>query len=161
MIIGIDPGLSGAIAAVDGGRIVDVIDMPVVEVPYKTKTRKEVSAPLLYDAISRMQIESCNADFAIIEEVTASPQMGSVSAFRFGEAYATAVSVMLCAGIRVIKVRPASWKKKMMLSGQKTTSIASALDMWPDQSYYFSRAKDDGRAEACLLAEYGRLYHVR
>jgi crossover junction endodeoxyribonuclease RuvC len=153
LIVGIDPGLSGAIAFVNDGELLSVADLPLVEVQHGKGSRKELSPALLHDML-------IHTDFrigkAIVEHVGASPQMGSVSAFRFGENFGAILAVLACCGIRTELVRPAAWKKAMALGPDKALSRAMAIKLWPMQSEYFARVKDDGRAEAALLAEFGR-----
>lgn len=154
--LGCDPGFSGALAIISGAAILDCVDMPTVEVPHKTGTRAEIAPALLFDLLCRWQHQHGPIVCAVVEEVTASPQMGSVSAFRFGQGFGCLVSVIACMGIRTTLVRPAAWKKAFHLSKDKAASRAAALQLWPDEAARFARVKDDGRAEACLLAEFGR-----
>ena len=98
-----------------------------------------------------------------IEHVSASPQMGVSSAFNFGGA---AMAVEACFAfhsmvdetiVRIEKVNPAVWKREMKLIGQtKDASRHKASRLWPRDAGQFKLAKDDGRAEAALIAEHGR-----
>ena len=153
MIVGIDPGLSGAIAFLDGSNLLNVADLPLVEVQHGKGSRKELSPALLHDMLVHTEIKISKA---VVEHVAASPQMGTVSAFRFGESFGAILAVLACCGIRTVLVRPAAWKKAMGLGPDKALSRAMAIKLWPDQSHCFARAKDEGRAEAALIAEYGR-----
>lgn len=154
IIIGIDPGLTGALAAIDGRQLLYVGDLPTVPVAWAKKTRQELSAALLFFKVMSLLKEYGPAECAAIEEVSASPQMGATSAFRFGEVYATTKAVCACAGLRIEPVRPAVWKRTFGLSKEKDASRALAIRLWPDSADMFARKKDDGRAEAALLAEY-------
>ena len=58
--------------------------------------------------------------------------------------------------IQTNTVTPNAWKKAMQLNAGKDASRAKAAQMWPQQAGEFSRVKDDGKAEAALIAEYGR-----
>lgn len=159
--IGIDPGLSGAVAGICDRQLIDAFDMPVVEVAWDKKKRSDVSPALLHDALLDLQERmGGNIELAVIERVTASPQMGVVSAFRFGQAYATAVAVVACMGISIAHVPPSNWKRQMGLSKDKGLSRAKAIGLWPDRSELFAKVKHDGRAEAALLAEYGRINYT-
>lgn len=156
VILGCDPGFSGALAIISGPSILDVADMPTVETQHGKGTRVEIAPALIFDLLCRWQHQHGAIAGAIIEEVSASPQMGAVSAFRFGQGFGALSAVIACMGIRTRLVRPASWKKAMHLPADKAASRAAALNLWPDEAARFARAKDDGRAEACLLAEWGR-----
>jgi hypothetical protein len=59
------------------------------------------------------------------------------------------------AGVPTNEVPPATWKKHFGLSTDKDASRAYASSVFPDQSNLWARKKDDGRAEAALIAYYG------
>lgn len=152
LIVGIDPGLSGAIAFLYGEQLLNVEDLPLVDVAHGNRTRKELSPALLHDMLVHTEIRIGKA---ILEEVN-SFGMGRTSAFRFGENVGAIRAVLACCGIRTEMVTPGKWKKAFGLNKDKRVSREMAIRLWPDQSHYFARAKDDGRAEATLLAEYSR-----
>ena len=152
LVVGIDPGLSGAIAFLLDGRLLNVDDLPTVEVPHGKSSRKELSPALLHDMLVHTEIR---IDKAMVEDVNAFG-MGRTSAFRFGQNVGTILAVLACCGIRTDMVTPQRWKKSMGLGADKSLSRAAAIKLWPDASHYFSRKKDDGRAEAALIAEWGR-----
>ena len=141
-ILGIDPGLSGAIAFYfpDRPGLIAAEDMPVAA--------GEVDAATL-----ARQIRRFNPAAAIIEQVGAMPRQGVASTFKFGQAYGTARGVVLGLGIPLHQVTPSRWKKHYRLDSDKEKSRALALRYWP-ASNHFSRKKDDGRAEAALLARF-------
>lgn len=153
LILGIDPGLSGAIAFLHGDQLLHVEDLPTVDVAHGDKSRKEISPALLHDRIIHTDIKISHA---MVEHVWSSPGMGVTSSFRFGQAFGCIMAVLACAGIKTHLVRPAEWKRAFALNKDKAISREMAIRLWPDQSHYFARAKDDGRAEACLIAEYAR-----
>jgi hypothetical protein len=49
-------------------------------------------------------------------------------------------------------VSPAKWKKALGLSADKGASRRRAIELWPERAQWFARVKDDGRAEAALIA---------
>jgi crossover junction endodeoxyribonuclease RuvC len=152
IVAGVDCGLTGAVALLDGPNLLAVFDLPTIDKPHKNKSRAELSPALLQDEL----IGDVKVSVAFIEAVTASPQMGTVSAFRFGECYGQICAVFQCLGIRTELVRPATWKKAMGLNSDAEVSRAKAIELWPDSSHYFKRKMDHNRAEAALIAEYGR-----
>lgn len=154
-IIGIDPGFSGAIAVLEGLKLVSVSDMPTVPVRWGQKTRNEVDCHGLYAVLSEAS-DLAHGVVVVLEDVTSSPQMGATSAFRFGQGYGAVQGVIAACGYRMELVRPAKWKKAMGLSRDKAASRVQALRLWPDQADLFSRVKDEGRAEAALMAEWYR-----
>ena len=152
LILGVDLGLNGAMAFLLDGRLVNAEDLPLVDVRHGAKTRKELSPALFHDRLLDSEIR---IDHAILEDVNAFG-MGRTSAYRFGVNVGTIVGVLTACGIRIKTVTPAKWKKAMGLGADKKLSRAMAIKTWPDQSHYFARVRDDGRAEAALLAEYAR-----
>lgn len=152
LILGVDVGLNGALAFLLDGQLVNVEDMPLVDVKHGAKSRKELSAALLHDRLVHMDIRIGKA---VLENVNAFG-MGRTSAYRFGVNVGTIVGVLTACGIRIETVSPAKWKKAMGLTTDKKLSRAMAIKLWPDQSQCFARMKDDGRAEAALLAEWSR-----
>ena len=152
LILGVDVGLNGAMAFLLDGRLVNVEDMPLVDVRHGAKTRKELSAALFHDRLLDSEIRITKA---VLEDVNAFG-MGRTSAYRFGVNVGTIVGVLTACGIQIKTVTPAKWKKAMGLGKDKALSRGLAIKTWPDCSHYFARVKDDGRAEAALLAEYAR-----
>jgi crossover junction endodeoxyribonuclease RuvC len=150
--LGIDPGASGAIAVLsEEGHFVKVIDMPVIEVKVGKSIKRRVSAPLLAHEIGLYQNST-----AILEQVSAMPGQGVSSMFAFGESYGIIKGVLAAFNISTHLVTPGAWKKSMELNASKDGSRAKAIEMWPERALDFKRVKDDGRAEACLIAEFGR-----
>jgi Holliday junction resolvasome RuvABC endonuclease subunit len=153
IVAGIDPGLSGAVAILDhDGSLLCVFDIPTVEEAHGKGMRSRVSPALLQDEL----IGDVKVGVAFIEHVASSPQMGVTSAFRFGEAFGATLAVLQCLGIKTELVRPQTWKKALGLNSEAEVSRARAIEQWPDSSHYFKRKLDHNRAEAALIAEYGR-----
>lgn len=147
MIIGIDPGLSGAIAFMaDDGFLIDVFDMPTIEVAGK----KKVSPQML---VSMLAEDAHEIKMAAIEEVGAMPGQGVTSMFNFG--YSAGILAGVCAGLLIPMTfyRPAVWKRAAGVPADKGAARQMAQRFWPG-SRDFDRVKDDGRAEAALLARW-------
>lgn len=153
IVCGIDPGLSGAVAILDhDGSLLNVFDIPTVEEAHGKGTRSRIAPALLQDEL----IGDVRVSVAFIEHVASSPQMGVTSAFRFGEAFGATLAVLQCCGIRTELVRPQVWKKALGLNNEAEVSRARAIELWPTQSDWFKRKMDHNRAEAALIAEWGR-----
>lgn len=153
IVCGIDPGLSGAVAILDhDGSLLNVFDIPTVEEAHGKGTRSRIAPALLQDEL----IGDVRISVAFIEHVSSSPQMGVTSSFRFGEAFGATLAVLQCCGIRTELVRPAVWKKALGLNNEAEVSRARAIELWPTQSDWFKRKMDHNRAEAALIAEWGR-----
>jgi crossover junction endodeoxyribonuclease RuvC len=143
-ILGIDPGISGAIAFYFPGipSRVAAEDIPVAA--------GEINAAGLAARIRRMR-----PDVAVIERVGAMPGQGVASMFKFGAAYGTVCGVLAALEIPTRRVAPVVWKKHFRLPADKEASRALALRLFPATAEHFARKKDHGRAEAALIARYG------
>lgn len=145
LIIGCDPGKSGALALLDNqGQLLEVIDMPVIG---------NIISPVLLDEVVWERMESHRARFqaAVIEDVHAMPGQGVSSSFSFGRSLGVVEGVLAAGGWAIHYVSPAKWKKQLGLSADKGMSRRRAIELWPAKADLFKRAKDDGRAEAALI----------
>lgn len=144
LVIGIDPGQTGAIALVGDHGVLAVEDMPVVD--------KWVNPALLHNIVYGMTV-NLRIDLAVVEKVRSMPGGGVAGMFKFGAAWGMVVQAV--AHLPIEQPTPAMWKRALGLSKSKDASRALAIDLWPADADRFARVKDDGRAEACLLAAYG------
>jgi len=151
IIMGIDPGLSGAIATYDtetGDLMVE--DMPTVEIVRNGKSKREISAQLLSEAIA-----AAYANQAFLERVGAMPGQGVSSTFSFGRSVGMIEGVLATLDIPTTIVPPTTWQRKVNVRGGKDGARERAMQLFPKQAKLFSRKKDDGRADAALIAYYG------
>lgn len=154
-IIGIDPGANGAVAILEAGtgKLVQVFDMPSVEITVGGKNKRRVAPYLLAEELRLYDVLGTRA---IVEHVAAMPGQGVSSMFAFGHAFGLAMGVLAGMGITADLVTPAKWKRDLKVNPGKDGSRLLAMTLWPDQAKEFKRVKDDGRAEAALLAHWGR-----
>lgn len=153
--IGIDPGLSGAIAFYDPRRLtLEVTDMPTWQAKNKQgKTKRGVDPYGLGRLLDKGPFApECQAT---VEDVHAMPGQGVTSVFSFGFSAGVVHGVLGSLRIPMLRVPPAVWKKAMGLSSDKDMSRRRASEIFPSYAHLWARAKDDGRAEAALLAKYG------
>lgn len=144
MILGIDPGISGALAWVsDDGHLIATADMPLVEVNGKKKVSPQILAQMIIDR---------RPTLVVTEEPGARPGQGVVSMFSFGLSTGVVLGVCAGLGLPLVGYRPASWKRQAGVPADKGAARQMAQRLWPGASMDFSRVKDDGRAEAALLA---------
>ena len=143
-IMGVDPGLSGAIAFYfpRHPERVSVEDMPVAG--------GDIDCVTLAGRIRQFA-----PDLAIVEAVHAMPKQGVSSTFRFGAGYGAIRGVLAALDVPTHLVTPGAWKKHFRLTADKEQARALALRLFPAVGERFSRKKDDGRAEAALIARYG------
>ena len=155
-IIGIDPGLTGALAYFkldehDEPQLIGVRDMPIMANQHgKGKT---VDCLALVDLMRPFE-GKCKV--VIIERVQAMPKDGAVGAFKFGK---TAMAPeALCAAylLPIHFIMPGVWKRVARLIGKpKGVSIARAKTQWPEHAELFRLKKHEGRAEAALIGYFG------
>jgi crossover junction endodeoxyribonuclease RuvC len=155
-IIGIDPGATGAVAILThDGQLVQVSDMPVVEIAIGGKTKRRISPEML---VAELRGYCDSGTCAVVEQVSAMPGQGVSSMFAFGQAYGLALGVLAGLWVPTTTVTPSVWKKAMRLGTGKDAARAEAARRWPAQAGQFARVKDDGRAEAALLADWRRMH---
>jgi crossover junction endodeoxyribonuclease RuvC len=95
-------------------------------------------------------------DYCFIEDVWSSPQMGVTSAFNFGRGLGIVLGATAACGILTL-VRPQEWKSATKTPKDKNEARRRAQQLFPCAYALFARVKDDGRAEAAILAFYGLL----
>ena len=148
MIVGIDPGVSGAVMALDGNGIRLVGDMPTIEV----RGKRIVDAAALADAL---KVAWC-AEMVVLEHVQGVQQSGATSAFSFGRGFGIIEGVVAALKLPHTLVRPQAWTKAMGVGSDKGAHRDAARRLWPASAELFARVKDDGRADAALLCEWWR-----
>ena len=150
VIIGIDPGFTGAIATLfpDGPAL--VADMPVLP---NAKGKTELNHPRLLTEIQA----SLNGRPGTVwlEKVGARPGQGVSSMFRFGQQLGAIEMAAAACGHELRYVTPAVWKAYFGLSSDKGVARGYAMKRFPHLADHLARVKDDGRAEALLIALYG------
>ena len=147
LILGIDPGRDGALALVDeGGRLLDVHDMP------------DATGAALGAQVRVLLADHAPHTVAVawVEQVASRPGQGVASMFKFGAGWGAILGALGALGVPVELRTPQQWKKAMRVTADKASSRQRATELWPSDAGWFTRVKDDGRAEAALLAEYGR-----
>jgi crossover junction endodeoxyribonuclease RuvC len=152
-VLGIDIGVQGALALLDAdGGLIEVADMPVLS--DGPAGRRGVNAPLLAEIVYRWR-----ADRAFVEYVGARPGEGAVGAFAFGRSKGVVEGVLGAGGVPRSFITPASWKRAVGIppgkDGAKDAARSEAIRRWPAHAERFARVKDDGRAEAALIAVAG------
>jgi crossover junction endodeoxyribonuclease RuvC len=148
LILGIDPGLDGALAffRVSDGNL-SVVDMPTVEVKRGKKSKREIEPATLARWVTYGLVTH-----VVVERVNASPQMGVTSAFSFGRSMGVIEGIIAARSLPVTYVQPAVWTKVMRTREGKDGSRLRAIELFPNYGQLFARKKDDGRADAALLA---------
>ena len=159
--IGIDPGLSGAVAVIQdteayfGEHRIDVYDTPTALVEGE-KTKRKYLVPAMCRLL--VQYAKRNDVLAVLEHVHSMPKQGVASSFCFGEGKGMWEGILAAFEIPTELVSPQRWKKAIMADQGKEKSAArfKAMALFPSLADHLKLVKHDGRAEALLMAEYGK-----
>jgi crossover junction endodeoxyribonuclease RuvC len=149
IILGIDPGATGALAFLDTKtNKLEIIDMPACRAS-NGKARVDASQ-LVYLLSGRRRFH------ATIEDVHAMPGNGSGSMFSFGRSLGVAEGTAHSFAASVDYVTPQAWTRALDIKpgATKAHHRQRAAEIFPDNASQFGRAKDDGRADAALIAAY-------
>ena len=151
-IIGVDPGLSGAIAILENNKVLSLFDMPVM--PEGKKNKRQLNSAqlvkLLKDNISKNEEKS-----VVIEQVNAMPGQGVTSMFNFGQTFGAIKGICAALGLPVFFVRPSKWKKHFeLINSSKDASRTKAIEMYPSLSNDLAKKKDVNKSDAILIARF-------
>ena len=151
-IIGIDPGLTGAIAILEDNKVLNIFEMPVMSEGKKNK-RQLNSAQLvkMLNDISYNKEETV----VVVENVSAMPGQGVTSMFNFGQTFGAIKGICAALGLPIFFVRPAKWKKHFdLINSSKDASRTKAIEMYPSISDQLSKKKDVNKSDAILIARF-------
>ncbi|OAE18204.1 hypothetical protein AXG93_406s1720 [Marchantia polymorpha subsp. ruderalis] len=160
LCVGIDPDLSGAIAVLrteDNVITAEVIDVPFVTVTVNKKSRRRHD----YQSIANLvrELQAPEGSIAYVEQAMPFPKDGKQGWYITGYGYGVWLGILAAAGFKVIPVQARVWKTAMKICGKdftKDDSRALASYIFPDLSLRLKRKKDHGRAEALLIAAFGK-----
>ena len=166
---GIDPGNQGALCYIDEDRrVLKFYDTPLLTVETRKTKRKVMNAQaarMLLEGIIEMR--GTEVVYAVIEKVAPMPslheedkgaKMGATSAFNYGKGVGIWIGLLVGLQIPFTEVHPMTWKASLMRDSAKGkgASILKATQLYPSSAKDLTRIKDHGRADALLLAEWGR-----
>ena len=151
-IIGIDPGLSGAIAVLENNKVLNVFEMPVMSEGKKNK--RQLNSALLVNLLKENVIN--NEEVAIVvEQVNAMPGQGVTSMFNFGQTFGAIKGICAALGFPIFFVRPSKWKKYFeLINSSKDSSRTKAIEMNPKLSNQLAKKKDVNKSDAILIARF-------
>ena len=130
-IIGIDPGISGAICFFESDIIKDVIEMPVMADGKKNK--RQINGPQIVNEIQK-RIENIPKKniFVVVEHVSAMPGQGVTSMFNFGQSFGVIKGICSALKLPIYFVRPVKWKKYFnLIKTDKESSRSKAIQIFP------------------------------
>jgi crossover junction endodeoxyribonuclease RuvC len=156
IICGIDPGLDGGIAILDGdGKILRLIPMPIIKAGRKGCRGGKASLDLgaVNEAIP------LTSSMVVLEDVYAIKGQGASGALNFGKGWGSIYGLVRGAGTPIMVVKPQTWKASILrgTAKDKAAAIRYALDRWPGVDLKPGRRTKhhDGLADALCLAAYG------
>ena len=151
-IIGIDPGLSGAIAVLEDIKVLSLFEMPVMAEGKKNK--RQLNSSQLVNIIK----ENTNDDeeiAVIVEQVNAMPGQGVTSMFNFGQTFGALKGICAALELPIFFVRPSKWKKHFeLINSSKDASRTKVIEMYPKLSNQLAKKKDVNKSDAILIAKF-------
>ena len=154
LIIGIDPGITGAICFFEDRKIIDLIEMPNMAAGKKNK--RQVNGAQVYNEIlERIKNYNKKDIKVVIEQVSAMPGQGVTSMFNFGQSFGVLKGICSAMQLPMYFVRPAKWKKHYnLINSKKDASRTKVIEIFPYISTQLSKKKDSNKADAILIASF-------
>ena len=138
-IIGIDPGLSGAIAVLENNKVLNIFDIPVMSEGKKNK--RQLNNALLVNLLKE-NINQEEEVAVVIEQVNAMPGQGVTSMFNFGQTFGALKGICAALELPIFFIRPSKWKKHFeLINSSKDASRTKAIEMYPKLSNQLSKKK--------------------
>ena len=139
IVVGIDPGLSGAIAILENNKVLNIFDMPVMAEGKKNK-RQLNSAQLV--SIIKNNTKPDVEIAVVVEQVNAMPGQGVTSMFNFGQTFGAIKGVCAALELPIFFVRPSKWKKHFeLINSSKDSSRTKVIEMYPSLSSQLAKKK--------------------
>ena len=152
IVVGIDPGLSGAIAILENNKVLNIFDMPVMAEGKKNK-RQLNSAQLV--SIIKNNTKPDVEIAVVVEQVNAMPGQGVTSMFNFGQTFGAIKGVCAALELPIFFVRPSKWKKHFeLINSSKDSSRTKVIEMYPSLSSQLAKKKDVNKSDAILIARF-------
>ena len=151
-IIGIDPGLSGAIAVLENNQVLNIFDIPVMSEGKKNK--RQLNSALLVNLLKE-NINKEEEVAVVVEQVNAMPGQGVTSMFNFGQTFGALKGICAALELPIFFVRPSKWKKHFeLINSSKDASRTKAIEMYPKLSKQQTKKKDVNKSDAILIARF-------
>ena len=152
IIIGIDPGLSGAIAVLENHIVKKIFDMPVMSEGKKNK--RQLNSAQLVELI-KQNIKNKEETAIVVEQVNAMPGQGVTSMFNFGQTFGAIKGICAALGLPIFFVRTTKRKKHFeLINSSKDASRTKVIEMYPSISNQLSKKKDVNKSDAILIARF-------
>ena len=151
-VVGIDPGLSGAIAILENNKVIDIFDMPVMSEGKKNK--RQLNSAQLVNIIKDSAANDEDIS-VVVEQVNAMPGQGVTSMFNFGQTFGAIKGVCAALDLPIFFVRPSKWKKHFeLINSSKDASRTKVIEMYPSLANQLTKKKDVNKSDAILIARF-------
>ncbi len=152
IVVGIDPGLNGAIAVLQDKKVLSITDMPVMADGKKNK--RQLNNAQLAEILRKNTSEEDEISI-VVEQVNAMPGQGVTSMFNFGQTFGAIKGVCAALQLPIFFVRPSKWKKYFeLINSSKDASRTKAIEMYPNLSDQLAKKKDVNKSDAILIARF-------
>ncbi|HIF62232.1 MAG TPA: crossover junction endodeoxyribonuclease [Candidatus Pelagibacter sp.] len=152
IIIGVDPGISGAISVIENKKILEVYDTPTMIEGKKNK--RQINGAQVSN-IFKERLNGNKEVVVVVENVNAMPGQGVTSMFNFGQSFGVIKGICAALNLPIYFVRPTKWKKHFnLIKTNKDASRTKVIEAYPEISNKLHRKKDSNRADAILIALY-------
>jgi hypothetical protein len=160
--IGIDNGLSGALAAISAASA-GLPPIKMAPMPTRGKAKgNEVDGAAVYEWL--LDLGTAFDRMTAILETPGKHSPGVQALCSMWDSYGCIRGILECRGIRHVRITPQMWQKKMMpgcaKGDTKPAALAKARQLWPGEKWLAtprSTKPNDGLIDAALIAEYGRI----
>ncbi|GJN37917.1 hypothetical protein PR202_gb26917 [Eleusine coracana subsp. coracana] len=155
--IGVDPDTRGAVAVLSPDGSSQVFDNPFVHIVVSNVIRKRLDTKSIIQLLRGL--DAPPGTVAYIEKSSPFPTDGKLGWWSTGFSYGLWIAALVASGFSVVPVASQTWKAYFGLSrseSPKDDSRQAALNLFPDKALSLKLKKHHGRAEALLLAAYGK-----
>ena len=152
LIIGMDPGISGAICFFENGEVKEIIDIP--NMADGKKNKRQINGSQVTNIIKE-RLNDGKEIIVVVEHVNAMPGQGVTSMFNFGQSFGVIKGICSALSLPIYFVRPTKWKKHFnLIKTNKDASRTKVIQTYPEISSKLSKKKDSNKADAILIARY-------
>ena len=151
-IIGIDPGLSGAVAILENNSVLNIFDIPVMSEGKKNK--RQLNSALLVSLLKDNIVDNEEV-VVVVEQVNAMPGQGVTSMFNFGQTFGAIKGICAALDLPIFFIRPSKWKKHFeLINASKDSSRTKVIEMYPKLTNQLAKKKDVNKSDAILIARF-------
>jgi len=160
-LIGIDPGLNGAVSVINDAGNIEILDAPVIELSKGKGIKREYLDSSMASILKSFDPKHTHI---FLEKIHSMPGQGVTSMFSMGVGYGLWRGIVAAYELPLTLVTPQEWKKTMMkgMGKEKAASCYRAQQLYPDISELLFGPRGgpiDGRGDSLLIAAYGRLQY--